>query len=370
MKRLFAPLMLAALLGAAAASVVALLVGVGAQRSSPAAGAAVSSRSPSVGNRREVSATATPTATEVYKRDSSGVVSIKAVTSEGEDSGTGIVLNKEGLILTNDHVVAGATSLVAGPGKSSTVTRPAKLVGEEANDDLALIKIDPSSLELKPLNLVDSSSLQVGDSVYAIGNPYGLNETLTRGIVSALDREIAAPNGSKIAGAIQTDAALNPGNSGGPLLNAQGEVVGVNSQIASDAARTEGSQPGSTGVGFAIASNLVASAVKKIEAGQGVASTSSPTQGEVQTETEGGSGSPYGSQSPYGEVEAGGAGSEVEGQSEVEGGLGSRGMEGPSAVEGSSGVEGESGVEGSGEVGFPGTEGAGAGNEGRVVIVP
>ena len=102
---------------------------------------------------------------------------------------------------------------------------------------------------------MSSSSVQVGDPVYAIGNPYGLNETLTRGIVSALGREIAAPDGSKITGAIQTDAALNPGNSGGPLLNEQGEVIGVNSQIASDAARSEGSQPGSTGVGFAIASN-------------------------------------------------------------------------------------------------------------------
>ena len=112
------------------------------------------------------------------------------------------------------------------------MTRTATLVGEEANQDLALIRIDPAGLGLKPLRLVSSSSVQVGDSVYAIGNPYGLDETLTRGIVSALDREIAAPDGSKITGAIQTDAALNPGNSGGPLLNEQGEVIGVNSQIA------------------------------------------------------------------------------------------------------------------------------------------
>jgi putative serine protease PepD len=365
-KRLFAPLLLAATLGAAAASVVALLVGVGAQRSTSAAHTTTaSSRGSSTGKRREVAATSAPTATQIYQRDSSGVVSIKAVTAEGEDSGTGIVLNNEGLILTNDHVVAGATSLVAGPGKSSSVTRPAKLVGEEANDDLALIKIDPSGLNLKPLNLVSSSSLQVGDPVYAIGNPYGLNETLTRGIVSALGREIAAPNGSKISGAIQTDAALNPGNSGGPLLNEQGEVIGVNSQIASDAARTEGSQPGSTGVGFAIASNLVASAVKKIEAGEGVSSASS-TQSAGQTETEGGSGSGLpegggssrGSQGTFGEAEGAGEGSEVEGAAGTEGRFGSRG------------VEGASGVEGAGEVGATGSEEAGAGGAGRVVIVP
>jgi putative serine protease PepD len=371
-KRLFAPLLLAATLGAVAASVVAVLV-VGAQRSTPAPRTTTaSSRGSSGSTRREVSSTAAPTATQIYQRDSSGVVSIKAVTAEGEDSGTGIVLNDEGLILTNDHVIAGASSIVAGPGKSSSVTRPAKLVGEEANDDLALIKIDPSGLALKPLNLVSSSSLQVGDPVYAIGNPYGLNETLTRGIVSALGREIEAPNGSKITGAIQTDAALNPGNSGGPLLNEQGEVIGVNSQIASDAARSEGSQPGSTGVGFAIASNLVASGVKKIEAGEGVSSAST-TQSDGQTETEGGSGSgsglpegsTRGSQGTFGEVEGSGSGSEAEGESEVEALSGSRGMEGASGVEGARGVEeGSSGV-----VGSSGAEAAGVGG-GRVVIVP
>lgn len=374
MKRLFAPLLLAALLGAAAASVVAVALGVGAQRSAPATRTAASSRSSSSSStRREVASTAAPTATQVYQRDSSGVVSIKAVTAEGEDSGTGIVLNSSGLILTNDHVVAGATSILAGPGKSSSVTRPATLVGEEANDDLALIRIDPSGLGLKALNLVSSSSLQVGDPVYAIGNPYGLNETLTRGIVSALGREIAAPNGSKISGAIQTDAALNPGNSGGPLLNAQGEVIGVNSQIASDAARTEGSQPGSTGVGFAIASNLVASAVKKIEAGEGVSSSSSTGQSSVQTETEGGSGS-SGSGSPESTLpEGGGSSSGSRGTfGEAEAGAGSEGVQAEAeGRSGSSGVEGARGVEeGSGEVGSSGSQAPGVSGGGRVVIVP
>ena len=111
-------------------------------------------------------------------------MSIQAVTSEGADSGTGIVLNDKGLILTNDHVIAGATSITVASKGSSSTTRAATLVGEEANDDLALIHVDPSGLGLKPLKLASSSSVHVGDAVYAIGNPYGLNETLTRGIVS------------------------------------------------------------------------------------------------------------------------------------------------------------------------------------------
>jgi putative serine protease PepD len=156
------------------------------------------------------------------------------------------VLNDKGLILTNDHVIAGASSLTVAAGGSSSTTRSATLVGEEANSDLALIRVDPTGLGLKALSLASSSSVQVGDAVYAIGNPYGLDETLTRGIVSALGRSIFAPDGAKITGAIQTDAALNPGNSGGPLLNDQGEVIGVNSQIANEAASIAGSQDGST----------------------------------------------------------------------------------------------------------------------------
>jgi S1-C subfamily serine protease len=202
-------MLLAAIAGATIAIVAVVALGDSSQRFAPvvrAGRASVQGGSPT-GTRREVASTA-PTATQIYQRDSTGVVAIKAVTSEGEDSGTGIVLNDEGLILTNDHVVAGATRITAGPGKSSSVTRTATLVGEEANDDLALIRIDPSGLGLKPLNLVSSSSVQVGDPVYAIGNPYGLDETLTRGIVSALDRAISAPDGASIAGAIQFGRAV------------------------------------------------------------------------------------------------------------------------------------------------------------------
>jgi putative serine protease PepD len=372
-KRLYVPLLLAALLGAAVATAAAVLVGVGAKGSAVAhtTTAARSEASGSAGARREVASTATPTATQIYRQDSTGVVAIKAVTAEGEDEGTGIVLNDQGLILTNDHVIKGATSLSVDASGSSNKTTSATIVGEEANQDLALIKVDPLGLGLKPLTLASSSSVQVGDTVYAIGTPYGLEETFTKGIVSAMGREIAAPDGAKITGAIQTDAALNPGNSGGPLLSEQGEVIGVNSQIASDAAQTQGSQPGSTGVGFAIASNTVAAVVKKIEAGEGVtaaSATQSTTQsaggGSGEEQSPYGSGSPYGSESPSGgETETGGSGVTEEGATEAGGSSGVEGL--------TPGGSGSSGVESSGEAGSSGSEypsvGSGAG---RIVIVP
>jgi putative serine protease PepD len=356
-KRLLAPVLLAALLGAAVASVTAIVLVDGGSSAAKSGTTTASSRSVSPTGTRQTVASTALSATQIYKQASQGVVSIKAVTAQGEDSGTGIVLNDKGLILTNDHVVAGASSLTVAPKGSSTITRTATLVGEEANDDLALIKIDPSGLGLKPLSLTSSKSAQVGDAVYAIGNPYGLDETLTRGIVSALGRTISAPNGAKITGALQTDAALNPGNSGGPLLNDEGEVIGVNSQIASEATSVSGSQPGSTGVGFAVSSDTVAEAVKKIEAGNGVSSTSA-TSRAVQTEAEGlrsqggATQSPYGRRSPY-ESEGGGYGeAETEGSGTSEG-------------------TGESGSGASGaEEGVVGSSGAAGVREGRVVIVP
>jgi putative serine protease PepD len=309
-KRLLAPMLLAALVGGIVAGGAVLLVGGGGRSStSTAAPATTVSASTSSGARRNVASTAL-SATQIYERDSKGVVAIKAVTADGEDEGTGIVLNEQGLILTNDHVIAGATGITVDASGSSKTTRSATVVGEEANQDLALIRVNPSGLGLKPLTLASSSSIQVGDAVYAIGNPYGLEETLTKGIVSALNREISAPDGSKIVGAIQTDAALNPGNSGGPLLNEQGDVIGVNSQIASDASTAGGSQPGSTGVGFAISSNTVAAVVKTIESGQGV-SYASATRSALQSQARYGEGSPYGSRGAYSETEAGGQAAEA-----------------------------------------------------------
>jgi putative serine protease PepD len=324
-------MVLAALVGGAAASAAVLLLGGGSTRSAAVVRSSpVSRQSASTGTRREVAATGL-TATQIYDRDSVGVVSIVVRTASGEDSGTGIVLNEQGLILTNDHVVAGAQSMTVTASGSTGTTRAATLVGEEANSDLALIHVDPSGLGLKPLQLASSSGVQVGDSVYAIGNPYGLNETLTRGIVSALGREIQAPDGAKITGAIQTDAALNPGNSGGPLLNEEGLVIGVNSQIASDAASVDGSQPGSTGVGFAIASNTLAQAIKTIEAGKGVSYASATHSRE---EAEGAARSPYGSQSPYGPYgEAEVAGQAAEASTEAGSGSGVSGAS-PAEAEG------------------------------------
>ena len=390
MKRLFAPLLLAALVGASLATIAAVLLGTGSTVGSTSTAGAGSAASPasssSGGARRDVSASSGSskalTATQIYQRDSTGVVAIKAVTAEGEDEGTGIVLNDKGLILTNDHVIKGATSLTVDASGSTKKTTSAKIVGEEANQDLALIEVDPSDLGLQPLTLASSSTAKVGDTVYAIGTPYGLEETFTKGIVSALNREIAAPDGSKISGAIQTDAALNPGNSGGPLLDEQGQVIGVNSQIASDAAQTEGSQPGSTGVGFAISSNTVASVVKKIEAGEGVtyASATQSATGQSEGGSGGGEVSPYGgrSESPYGEAEAGGSGGSGATTEEGTVEAGGSGSSGSSRIEGlgESGSAGaSSGVESSGEAGSSSSSGSeypgvGGSNGGRVVIVP
>ena len=286
MKRLLIPILIAALAGGLAASAAFVVLG-SAHGGSSSSGSAGGLAGAGGGVRRNASSTGL-SATQIYQRDSQGVVSIRAVGSRGTDEGTGIVLNDQGLILTNAHVIAGAESVSIATGGSSKTTSAATIVGEEANKDLALIRVNPSGLGLKPLTLASAGSLQVGNPVYAIGSPYGLEETLTRGIVSALNREISAPDGSKIAGAIQTDAALNPGNSGGPLLNGAGEVVGVNSQIASDAASANGSQPGSTGVGFAISADTAAAAIRTIEAGNGVsARTPSSTESSAGAEQQG-----------------------------------------------------------------------------------
>jgi putative serine protease PepD len=295
MKTPAVPVVLAALLGSGvAAGATVLAVGGGSDNGSPKPSTqATNLSSGNAGATRDVSTTSSSalSATQVYQHASSGVVQIRALTARGEDLGTGIVLNDEGLILTNNHVVAGERRLVVSPGKDTSVKRVATLVGQEANEDLALIKVDPSGLGLKPLKLVSSNSTQIGDTVYALGNPYGLDETLTKGIVSAQGREIQAPDGAKIDGAIQTDAALNPGNSGGPLLNQEGNVIGVDSQIASDQASVAGSQPGSTGVGFAISSDTAMEAIRKIESGEGVSGESTQA-GAREASTESGSARP------------------------------------------------------------------------------
>jgi S1-C subfamily serine protease len=126
-------------------------------------------------------------------------------------------------------------------------TSDAKVVGKDEDDDIALLKVDPKSVHLQPLSLGSAKSVQVGDPTIAIGNPFGLDRTLTTGVVSALQRQISAPNGFSITDVIQTDAPINPGNSGGPLIDATGRVIGINSQIA-----TGGTSQGSVGIGFAV----------------------------------------------------------------------------------------------------------------------
>jgi putative serine protease PepD len=164
--------------------------------------------------------------------------------------GTGFVYDLKGDIVTNQHVVDGAGSISVKFSDGSTAK--ATVVGQDASTDLAVLHVNVSASKLHPLALADSNGVSVGDGVVAIGNPFGLDDTVTTGIVSALDREIQAPDDTPISGAIQTDAAINHGNSGGPLLDLKGRVIGVTSQIQSDSG-------GSDGVGFAIPSNTIRS---------------------------------------------------------------------------------------------------------------
>ena len=182
----------------------------------------------------------------IYRLAYKGVVEITA--SQGQ--GSGFVYDSNGHIVTNAHVVEGASSVSVKfwNGKSYT----AQVVGIDASTDLAVLKVNAPVSEVFPLSLGDSSKLTVGDSVVAIGSPFGLEGTVTSGIVSALHREMTSPNHFAIDNSIQTDAAINHGNSGGPLLSSQGKVVGVTSQIESNSG-------GNEGVGFAIPSNTVSS---------------------------------------------------------------------------------------------------------------
>jgi S1-C subfamily serine protease len=189
----------------------------------------------------------------VYKKALPSVVNITStevaydffygpVPQQGQ--GSGFVLTKEGLILTNNHVIGNAQRLEV--MLSDKHKYKARVLAVDKNHDLALIKIDAPSLT--PVTLSDSRNLMVGQRVYAIGNPFGLNGTMTRGIISAI-RSIRGPQGNPIEDAIQTDAAVNPGNSGGPLLNSRGEVIGITTMIASNGADQ------SSGIGFAIPIN-------------------------------------------------------------------------------------------------------------------
>jgi putative serine protease PepD len=214
------------------------------------------------------------TARQIYDRSAASVAFItsqihQAATNpfggvqSGTATGSGFVIDPKGLIVTNAHVVDGAGSITVKFGDGTA--HKATLVGKDESTDLALLKINPGGLTLKPLTLADSSSVHVGDPTYAIGNPFGLDRTLTTGVVSALQRQIQAPNNFTIDNVIQTDAALNPGNSGGPLLDAAGRVIGVNSQIESNSSSANGGEAGNVGIGFAVPSNTVRRVVAQLE---------------------------------------------------------------------------------------------------------
>jgi S1-C subfamily serine protease len=181
---------------------------------------------------------------------------------EGTATGSGFVVDEDGTIVTNAHVVDGAEQ-VSVSFEEDGESIEAEVLGIDPDTDLAVLKIDPGQVEdLTVLPLGDSSDLEVGDPVVAIGNPFGLQRTVTTGIVSALQRQIDAPSGFSISNVIQTDASINPGNSGGPLLDAQGRVIGINSQIA-----TGGGQ-GSVGIGFAVPVNTAKELLPRLREGQ------------------------------------------------------------------------------------------------------
>jgi S1-C subfamily serine protease len=207
---------------------------------------------------------------DIYQRDASGVAFIRSQIVQktpsvfgfpqqqrSEATGSGFLIDNDGHVLTNAHVVEGAKSVTVQLGNGSE--QNAQVVGTDPSSDVALLKVDNTE-GASPLPLGDSSKVQVGDPVVAIGNPFALDRTVTSGIVSALQRQIQAPNGFSISDVIQTDAAINPGNSGGPLIDGAGQVIGINSQIESQSG-------GNEGVGFAVPIKTAAQVVSQLENG-------------------------------------------------------------------------------------------------------
>jgi S1-C subfamily serine protease len=215
-------------------------------------------------------------AASVYARAATGVVFVNAsgvtaprsagefLKGEGGErstaTGSGFEIDGQGTILTNWHVVSEASKITVTLDHGRTVS--ASVIAKNPSTDIAVLRIPTGGLVLHPLALGDSSAVQVGESVFAIGNPFGLAETLTTGVISSLQRQITAPNGATITGALQTDAPIDPGSSGGPLLNEQGEVIGINSQI-----ETTGEHGGNVGIAFAIPIDTVKGELAALERG-------------------------------------------------------------------------------------------------------
>jgi putative serine protease PepD len=222
-------------------------------------------RQETVSNGEPAANTTGLSVSDIYQRTQKGVVEITVTTSQSANpfggqqtqqaQGSGFVYDTNGRIITNQHVVEGATSISVRFWNGKTYK--AEVVGSDPSTDLAVIKVDAPASVLTPLTLADSNAVAVGDNVVAIGSPFGLENTVTSGIVSALHRQMTSPNNFSIDDSIQTDAAINHGNSGGPLLDAEAQVIGVNAQIESDSG-------GNDGVGFAIPSNTVESIVSEL----------------------------------------------------------------------------------------------------------
>jgi S1-C subfamily serine protease len=214
----------------------------------------------------DVSETESKSVQQIYEQSAPGVVQVTSTSvvsgspffgpQSATSLGSGFVVDKDGYIVTNYHVIEDASDVEVNFSGDDRV--PAKIVGSDPSTDLAVLKIGAQASALTPLPLGNSDAVHVGDAVVAIGNPFGLERSVTAGIVSALQRDITAPNGYTIDKVIQTDAPINRGNSGGPLLNARGEVIGVNSQIESETG-------GNVGIGFAVPVNTVKEVVSQIK---------------------------------------------------------------------------------------------------------
>ena len=246
----------------------AAVYGVAGSGSSAAPATVVTAAAPTARPAAAVKTSGSLSVNQIYQRTNPGVVDIKVTTGgsaptdnfggpggsgngsgqESQAEGSGFVIDGDGHIATNQHVVDGANKITVTFADGTKAG--AKVVGTDSSTDVAVIKVDAPKSELHPLQFADSNGVLVGDGVVAIGSPFGLEGTVTTGIVSALNRTIQAPNNFTINGAIQTDAAINHGNSGGPLLDADGHVIGINAQIESDSG-------GNDGVGFAIPSSIV-----------------------------------------------------------------------------------------------------------------
>jgi S1-C subfamily serine protease len=273
MKRMFAIPFISALLGGGV--VVAVVAAVGGLGDSQQSVTTVQAAPIAPSNASQQSGRLTPH--DIYVKDAPGVVFVTSTIvqrgespfnlfgggetqRQGQATGSGIVIDRNGTILTNWHVVENAIKVTVSLEKGKTVN--AQVAGKDPSNDLAVLRIHPDGLALHPLTLGNSSGVQVGDPVLAIGNPFDLERTLTTGVISALQRQITAPNGFTINNVLQTDAPINPGNSGGPLLDAAGRVIGLNSQI-----ETGGTSGGSVGIGFAVPINTAKSEIAQLEKG-------------------------------------------------------------------------------------------------------